>query len=587
MANGLAAWRRGAGARSGSAAETAASGTAPLPRAALSGVLLAADCLSAAQLERAERVASETAEPLDRVVTRLGLVPEASLADALAAHLRLPRLDAEQLQVTDHDLLALFAPRFLRAARVLPLRRRDGRVLIAIANPLDAVAVEGTIFACRGAVEFALATSTDIEAALARLLDGEGALDAPHVEPDEPAFAEDADRLRELASDEPVIRLVNRWLSDAVEAGASDIHLEPTREGLELRRRLDGDLQPVEQVPAALSAAAISRIKVMARLDIAEHRLPQDGKIRIAVRGHDVDIRVSVVPAIHGEAAVLRILDRSGLALDLASLGYAGRNLEALEALLAHPHGIVLVTGPTGSGKTTTLYAALLRLRGPKVKILTVEDPVEYQIAGAVQAQVNPAIGLDFAAALRSFLRHDPDIILVGEIRDAETARIAIQAALTGHLVLSTLHTNDATSAIARLVDMGIEDYLIAATLRGVVAQRLVRRLCPACRAPYDVDAALLQRLGVEHADAASARLHHAVGCPACRDTGFAGRIAVAEVLTVTDPIRRALMHSAEPEDIRRAAAAEGFRPLLADGIERALTGATTPEEVFRVTREA
>jgi general secretion pathway protein E len=551
---------------------------------ALAELLLRAGCLSAAQLERAERVASSTHEPLDRVVTRLGLVQETALADALADNLALPRVTAAQLQVCDPELLTLFSPRFLRAARLLPLSGDREGILVAVANPLDSMAVDGARFACRGNVKFAVATATDIEAALARVLDAESEGSTAETTLGIDAFADDEDRLRELASDEPIIRLVNRWLAEAVEAGASDIHLEPTAEGLELRHRVDGELQSVEQVPANLAPAAVSRIKVMARLDIAEHRLPQDGKIRIAVRGRDVDIRVSVVPAIQGEAVVLRILDRSGLSLDLASLGYSGSNRSSFEALLAHPHGIVLVTGPTGSGKTTTLYAALLRLRGPKVKILTVEDPVEYQIAGAVQAQVNPAIGLDFATTLRSFLRHDPDIILVGEIRDTETARIAIQAALTGHLVLSTLHTNDAPSAIARLVDMGIDDYLIAATLRGVVAQRLVRRLCPSCREIYDPDSSLARRLGIR--DRTPPRLHRAIGCSACRGTGFAGRIAVAEVLTVTDPIRRVLMQSAEPEDVRRAAAMEGFRTLLDNGIDLILAGETTPEEVFRATGE-
>ena len=345
-------------------------------------------------------------------------------------------------------------------------------------------------------------------------------------------------------------------------------------------------LQPVESPPQHLSSLVISRIKIMARLNIAERRLAQDGRIGMAIRGKEIDLRVATTPTIHGESVVLRILDRGSLALDFATLGFEEGIARDFRTLLSEPHGIVLVTGPTGSGKTTTLYAALLELNTPEKKILTIEDPVEYQLAGINQVQVKPQIGLTFANALRSFLRHDPDIMMIGEIRDLETAQIAVQAALTGHLILSTLHTNDAASAIARLLDMGIEDYLLTSTINGVAAQRLVRVLCKHCREPYEPVAEFVEKMGLR-AFTTNGRitLHRAVGCEYCSRTGFHGRSSIVEVLPLGDDIRRVLLKSGDAVALQQAAVEHGMQTMRVHGLHKALAGETTVEEVLRATR--
>ncbi|RMD89920.1 MAG: type II secretion system protein GspE, partial [Alphaproteobacteria bacterium] len=397
----------------------------------------------------------------------------------------------------------------------------------------------------------------------------------------------DIERLRDLASEAPVVRLVNRMIAAAIERRASDIHLEPFENRLRLRYRIDGVLTEGDPPPFRLRAAIVSRIKIMARLDIAERRLPQDGRIKIVVRGTPVDLRVSTLPSLYGEGVVLRVLDRESIALDFAALGIDGAALERFLAALDRPNGIFLVTGPTGSGKTTTLYAALSRLNEVGRKIITVEDPVEYQLDGVNQIQVRPSIGLGFADVLRSILRHDPDIVLVGEIRDLETAEIAAQAALTGHLVLSTLHTNSAAASITRLLDMGVEDYLVTATVNGVAAQRLVRRLCESCRTSYEPDAALATHLGLERLAQAPFRLWRAGGCEACNGTGYFGRTSLLETLIVDDEIRRIILKGGDAEAVGRAARAAGMRTLYEDGVAKALAGITSIEEVLRVTRDS
>ncbi len=372
----------------------------------------------------------------------------------------------------------------------------------------------------------------------------------------EESASEDVDRIKDSASDAPVIRLVNLLIARAVEARASDIHIEPMDGELRVRYRVDGVLHEVESPPRNLAASVLSRIKVMAKLNIAERRVAQDGRIRLAVRGKDIDFRVSMMPTIHGECAVLRILDRGSLKLDFVDLGFDAETVAAIRGLLAQPHGIILATGPTGSGKTTTLYTSLLELNTRHRKILTIEDPVEYQLHGVNQVQVKPQIGLTFASALRSFLRQDPDVMMVGEIRDLETAQTAVQAALTGHLILSTLHTNDAASAVTRLLDMGIEDYLLTSTISGVIAQRLVRTLCMHCRKSYDADPALLDAPadrtapGRRRDDALCRRQ----GCPSCNGTGYAGRSSIVEVLVMSDALRHLVLEHAEAGAIRKQA---------------------------------
>jgi general secretion pathway protein E len=384
--------------------------------------------------------------------------------------------------------------------------------------------------------------------------------------------------------DAPIIRMINVLFTQALRQGASDIHIEPYEDRSAVRFRLDGILQNVAEPHRALHAAMVSRIKVMANLDIAEKRLPQDGRISLRLAGRQVDVRVATLPTSFGERAVLRLLDKDGGRLDLASLGMDEATLARVDGLIHQPHGIVLVTGPTGSGKTTTLYAALSRIDSRGLNIMTVEDPIEYELGGISQTQVNPRIDMTFARALRSILRHDPDVIMIGEIRDAETAQIAVQSSLTGHLVLATLHTNDAVSATTRLADMGVEPYLLSSSLIGVLAQRLVRKLCPACKSAYAPAAAELAELGSGYA---GEKLYRPAGCPACHGTGYAGRTGIYELLAIDDEARR-LIHGAESEHRLRAhAAARGMRTLREDALRWVLSGVTSLEEVVRVTREA
>ena len=470
--------------------------------AKLGPALIDSGAVDSRTLERARRVASETGGRLDRVLTQLGLISERGLAEALAQLVAAPIV-----RPADYPDTALFVdrlkPKFLRKVHALPIVESEGRAVLAMADPLDVFTRNAVASALGRPVAVAVAVPIELEAAFDRLYsepgngaDGEAMLDAV-VADDEPA-EEDAERLKDLASEAPVIRLVNQMIARAVETHASDIHLEPFPDRLRVRYRYDGVLHELEPPPARLQAAIVSRIKIMARLDIAERRLPQDGRIKLTVRGHEIDFRVSTVPSLHGEKVVLRVLDRTAVEFDYEKLGLPPDIWQGIERALELPNGMVLVTGPTGSGKTTTLYTGLLKLNTVARNVVTVEDPIEYQLAGINQIQVKPQIGLNFASLLRSILRQDPDVIMIGEIRDIETVQIAVQAALTGHLVLSTVHTNSAAATITRLRDMGLEDYLMTATLKGVLAQRLVRRLCPVCKTGEPAPAALIERFGLE-----------------------------------------------------------------------------------------
>jgi general secretion pathway protein E len=527
-------------------------------------------------LARAQLVQEETGEPLDTVLTRLGLVPEKALAIAIAeaAGLRVAATADFPVEPLATDRLSA---RFLRDARAVPLRETDVAVEVAFADPLSAFARHALAFALERPIVPLVARAGDVEAALDRLYPDDAQAEGADGEADEA----DVERLKDLSSDAPVVRAVNALIGRAVEAQASDIHIEPSEDSLKVRFRIDGALRDEDPLPAAWRAAFVSRIKVMAGLNIAERRLPQDGRLRLAVRGHDIDLRVATSPTIHGESVVLRILDRSHLALDFASLGFDGDNLQRFLHVLAQPHGIVLVTGPTGSGKTTTLYAALAAMNTADRKILTIEDPIEYRLAGINQTQVNPQIGLTFAAALRSFLRQDPDVMMVGEIRDLETAQVAVQAALTGHTILSTLHTNGAAAAVTRLLDMGVEPFLITSTVNAVLAQRLVRRLCVHCREPFTPAPAALEALGL--GPSGFTRLWKPVGCERCGGAGFRGRIAILELLVLDADIERLVLARAEARDIQAASA---MRTMLEDGLVKARAGETTIEEVLRVTRD-
>ncbi len=546
--------------------------------------------LNAADLDRARRVQEETPEQINVILTQLGLVSERDMAEALALYLDLPLVTAADYptQVILEDQIST---KFLKEFRTIPLADTAEGLVLAIADPLDAYAVNAMRLLTGKPVLPRVGVPAEIEAAFERLYGTskasiENILEEVTSEEDE-GTNEDIERLKDLASEAPVIRMVNMLISRAVEMRASDIHIEPFERKLKVRYRIDGVLREVDAPPSRLRAAVISRVKLMAKLNIAETRLPQDGRIRLVIRGKEIDLRVSTVPSMHGESLVLRVLDKGSVALDFSTLGFEKQVLESYLDLLDRPHGILLVTGPTGSGKTTTLYTSLLRLNTGERKILTVEDPIEYQLEGINQVQVKPQIGLGFANVLRSFLRQDPDVIMIGEIRDLETAEIAVQAALTGHKVLSTLHANDAATTITRLLDMGVEDYLLTSTVNGVVAQRLVRTLCGDCREPRPVLPEMAEQLQlgrVTNSDPIT--LYQAAGCEHCNGSGYLGRTGLLELLVLSDPIRRLILRRAESHEIKRAAAEAGMRTMYQDGVYKILAGTTTLEEVLRVTRD-
>lgn len=545
--------------------------------------------LSEQSINRANRVATEAGERLEIVLPRLGLISERDLAEALAQFLSLRLIteaDFPPLPICEEKLGA----HFLRGRHMIPLEDRTDGLLIAMARPFDSYAVEAVRFAIGKPVIVCAAYPSDIESAFERLY-GNGKSHVRQVvelavDRRQARSEDDIERLQDGGSEAPVIRLVNLLVSKGVEARASDIHIEPGPNELRVRYRIDGVLHQVESPPQHLASAVLSRIKVMAKLNVAERRLPQDGRIAIPVRGKDIDVRVAVSPTMHGERATLRILDRSQLKLDFGELGFDESVVKPLREILSKPHGIFLVTGPTGSGKTTTLYAALSELNRVETNILTIEDPIEYQLSGTSQVQVKPQIGLTFANALRSFLRQDPDIMMVGEIRDLETAQIAVQAALTGHLILSTIHTNDAASTVTRLLDMGVEDYLITSTLNGIAAQRLVRTLCTQCREPYRPLPELLHRLGLT-GNSEAITLYRATGCAACNDTGYHGRSAIVEVLTMTDALRQTVLRNTDAAEIQALAARSGMQTMREHGLCKAVAGQTTIEEVLRATKAA
>jgi general secretion pathway protein E len=543
---------------------------------AVLAVLVAHGACDSVGIERAATIAAETGMTRKQALVQLGLVSERALADAYAAVFGLNLAGAERYPA-EPVLAERLRARFLRASRAVPVAVEHGQIVLVVANPEEPFTKDAVRLATGMAVRLEVGLPIELDAALDRLYP-EATAEAP-PEPHE-AAEDDAERLKDLASEAPVIRLVNQIIARAVETNASDIHIEPFEDRLRIRYRYDGDLQEAETQPARLIPAIISRIKILAKLDIAERRLPQDGRIRMAVRGQDVVFRVATAPCLHGEILVLRILDRSSVAFDFETQGHDAQVVSRLKTALAAPNGIMLVTGPTGSGKTTTLYTALLSLNTADQKIITVEDPIEYQLPGINQIQVKPQIDLGFATLLRSIVRLDPNVIMVGEIRDYETAEIAARAALTGHLVLSTLHTNSAAAAITRLRDMGLEDYLIAAVLRGILAQRLVRKLCAECKREAPIPPELKQRFGLT-----CHTIFHAAGCPACRNTGYKGRQAIAEFLTPDATIERLLFARAGQVEIEQAAVTAGMRTMLQTGLAAVSRGETTIEEILRAVK--
>jgi general secretion pathway protein E len=467
----------------------------------------------------------------------------------------------------------------------------DGRdLVVATTDPLDLSRLHALELAVGMSVRPVLAREKEISARIDALYASGYAADGNSTEPqqmDGIGDDEDVAHLRDMASEVPVIRMVNQMLVRALESRASDVHIEPFENQLKVRYRIDGILHEVESPPRQLKAAVISRLKILAQLNIAERRLPQDGRIKTRLAGKDVDLRIATVPTLYGESVVIRLLERGQIFTELDTLGFPPTLLAKFNEMISRPHGMLLVTGPTGSGKTTTLYGALQKINDPGKKIITIEDPVEYQLSGVNQIYVKPQIGLTFANGLRSIVRQDPDVIMVGEIRDAETAEIAVQAALTGHLVLSTLHTNDAAGAISRLLEMGVQDYLLSSSLLGVLAQRLVRRLCPACRrevafAGLDVAAAELELQSANNVQT----VWEAAGCDACNQTGYLGRVGIFELLPATSEICKVIVQRADAGTIRNLAVRQGMRLLRDDGWEKVRQGITTLAELLRVTRE-
>lgn len=549
--------------------------------------LLAKGKLDPQGIERATALRAASGERLDRILTRLGLVTERDMAHALAEDLGLPLCGPTDFP--DRPVLGeRVAARFLRASRVLPLAETADGVELAMADPLDSYSADAIQLLAGKPVKRRVAIPGELDQALDRLYGAARHADeaARALAPKEQVAQGDVERLRDLASDAPVIRLLNGLIARASEERASDIHVEPFEGRLSIRFRIDGVLKPVEAPPLSLEPAIASRVKVMAGLDIAERRLPQDGRIKANVAGRDIDIRVSCVPTQAGESIVLRLLDKERAPLDLDRLGFSPHIRAGLAGLLERPNGIILVTGPTGSGKSTTLYAGLQRLNDPGRKLITVEDPVEYQLTGINQIQVRPRIGLTFAHVLRAILRQDPDIVMVGEIRDGETARIAVQAALTGHLVLSTLHTNDAPGAISRLLDMGVEDYLLTSALLGTMAQRLVRTICPHCKESWQPLPAFVRETGLDRVAGTDApTLWRGRGCESCRGAGYAGRTTIAELLPMDERISALVLSRADRPTIAAEARAAGMIGMAEDGFRKALGGETTVEEVLRVTQ--
>ena len=546
--------------------------------------------LSASELKKVERVKkSSVAESLPQLLVKLGICSETDVADAFVEAGHYEKISSDQYPV-ETPLPDNISLRFLKQFHVIGLSRDENNVTVTMMDPEDQFILDALKLATGKNIIPKVGLLSEIDTAL-ELQYGEGRSQMDKIVDDlsiDDIGEEDLEHLKDLASEAPVIKMVNLIMQRAIETKASDIHIEPFEQSLKVRLRVDGVLQEIDAPPVKSTAAVISRIKIMAKLNIAERRLPQDGRIKVQMLGKELDLRVSTIPTMYGESVVIRLLDKENTVLDFTALGFAGRHLQLFLDILALPHGIILITGPTGSGKSTTMYAALKQLNTSARKIITVEDPVEYQMEGINQIQAKPQIGLTFAMALRSIVRQDPDVIMIGEMRDLETARIAVQSALTGHLVLSTLHTNDAAGGVTRLLDMGLEEYLLTSTVNGILAQRLVRKLCSVCKESYIPSPELVDELRLKRFSTSDAiTLYKPVGCPSCNGMGYRGRMAIIEFLPMTDPIRKLIMTHQEAGAIQKLAIAEGMQTLYENGLDKVVQGITTLEEVMRVTSEA
>jgi len=545
--------------------------------------------------EDLEKVASSDGSTKDTSIEELlltsGLLTEDKLQSCLKEFYGVPLASKDDFP-QEPMLVNHLSIQFMKESKFIPAHLINNELTVVMSNPLDSYTIDAIRLATGYDVQILYGNVENINWAIEQYY-GSGVTSMEKIIEDIDSIpeyqAEDEesiDHLRDMASEGPVIRLVNLIITRAIELRASDIHFEPFEDQFRVRYRIDGVLHDVESPPKRLQAAIVSRVKIMAKLNIAERRLPQDGRIMLRVKGKEIDFRVSSVPTIYGESIVLRILDKTSIMLNIEKLGFPEDTLVGFNELIQRPHGIILVTGPTGSGKTTTLYCALEKINSSEKKIITVEDPVEYQLKGINQIQVKPSIGLTFANALRSIVRQDPDVILIGEIRDSETAEIAIHSALTGHLVLSTLHTNDAPSAITRLIDMGMEDYLLSSTIIGILAQRLVRIACPFCRKPYLPDPVILKEMKLEGQRLESLNIFEVKGCEKCSSTGYWGRAGIFEFLEITDSIRRLILEKKDSTIIKEVARKNGMRTLREDGWLKVKQGMTTIPEVLRMTQE-
>jgi type IV pilus assembly protein PilB len=557
------------------------------PGGQLGELLLARGLITEEQLEMARHQASQRGRSLGRIVIEMGFVTEAGLVSILAEQLGLEFIDLTEAQI-DASAMALVPEATARRHNCIPVHfDEDGRLVLAMADPANVVAVDDIRAMAKRDVRTVVATKADVVAAINRHYRLDTAAESLAEEAAADIVSDSAeldDEGSASAEDAPIIKLVNLLITQAVNDRASDIHIEPQEKGLKVRYRIDGVLHEVMSPPKSVQAGMTSRLKIMADINIAERRIPQDGRIGLKVQNKSIDIRVATLPTVYGEKIVMRLLDKSSVLLQLQDLGFQPDNFRRFQESYKKPYGMILVTGPTGSGKSTTLYATLNILNQPHVNVITVEDPVEYRLPGINQVQVNPKAGLTFASALRSILRADPDIVLIGEIRDRETAQIAIEAALTGHLVLSTLHTNDAPSAATRLTEMGIEPFLVASAVDSVLAQRLARKLCERCKEPYaPTEEELKQARFPFDPGEELPKLYRPVGCTSCGRTGYKGRMAIHEVMAVTEEIERLVVERASSEDIVRMARSQGMSMLRDDGMEKVRQGLTSIEEILRV----
>lgn len=559
----------------------------------LGAILLENSTLTQEQLEEALNFQREKGMKLGEALIVLKYLRNEDILKAVSIQMGIPYLNRIETDEIPTDVVSTVPLNYSKKNEVLPLKKENGVIVVAMADPLNHYVLDDLRLLYNLPIRPVIASSYEIVGAINTVYNkmsdvGENAMDDLEEGNLDTIGAEleEVQDLLDAADEAPIIRLVNSLLFRAVKQKASDIHVEPFEKELIVRFRIDGVLYDIMHPPKKAYAAICSRVKIMANLNIAEKRLPQDGRIRIKIAGKDIDIRVSTVPTAFGESIVMRLLDKASVALDMEKLGLTGKVLTQMREVINRSHGVVLVTGPTGSGKTTTLYAALSELNTPDVKIITCEDPVEYQLDGINQIPVNPKIDLTFASGLRAILRQDPDIVLVGEIRDRETAEIAVQAALTGHLVLSTLHTNDSASSITRLIEMGVEPFLVSSSVLAILAQRLIRRVCRDCAKKYVPSETELQRVGLAPDELKGKQLYRAVGCPNCLNTGYAGRVGIHELLIMDDGIRANIMQNVDSMTIKRTTMAKGMATLREDGLQKAIRGLTTIEEVMMITQE-